>query len=175
MRGLLPALWSFLHHPAAVLEGHVSALEERLRGLETRLLGPLQTAADIGVVAAEETVTGAEHRIEEDLKLSIRGRVATIQGRLEALKTRVVEDLKHELRRVALVLALAIGCGALALVAMIFGLMAAWTGLRGFVGAVGASLVLTAVFLLGSLVLFGLLRATLNRSQSPHGAEKTTI
>jgi hypothetical protein len=173
MRGLLSALWSLLQHPAVTFEGHLGALESRLRVLEARLAGDLETAVDTGVVAAEETVAGVEHRLEEDFKRAIRDRVAGIQARLESVKSRVVEDLKHELRRVVLMLALVMGCGVLALVGMIFGLMAAWTDLKGFVGAVGASLVLAIVFLLASLVVFGLLRSVLRRSQSPPSATKT--
>src|ERR1700691_6549372 len=78
MRGLLPALWSFLQHPAAILEDHLTGLEERLRMLEARLVGDLKTAVDTGVVAVEETVTGVEHRVEEDFKRALRGRVAAI-------------------------------------------------------------------------------------------------
>jgi hypothetical protein len=163
MRGLLSALWSFLQHPAATFGDHLTALEERLRALESRLVGDLKTAVDTGVAAVEETVAGAEHRLEEDLRRAIRGRVAGIQARLETVKSRVVEDLKHELRRVVLILVLAMGCAVLALVGMIFGLMAAWTGIKDSVGAVGASLVLATVFLLGSLVVFGLLRSVLHR------------
>jgi hypothetical protein len=166
MRGLLAALWSFLQHPAATFGDHLTALEERLRALESRLVGDLKTAVDTGVTAVEETVAGAEHRLEEDLRRAIRGRVAGIQARLETVKSRVVEDLKHELRRVVLITALVMGCAVLALVGMIFGLMAAWTGLKGFVGAVGASLALAIVFLLGSLVVFGLLRSALRRHVS---------
>lgn len=173
MRGLLSALWSFLQHPAATFEDHLTALEGRLRVLEARLVGNLETEVDTGVVAVEETVAGAEHRLEDDLKRAIRGRVAEVQARLEAVKTRVVEDLKHELRRVALMLALLIGCGVLALVGMIFGLMAAWTDLKGIVGAVGASLMLAIVFLLASLVAFGLFRSVLHRSQAAPSARKT--
>jgi hypothetical protein len=163
MRGLLSALCSFLQHPAATFGDHLTALEERLRALESRLVGDLKTAVDTGVAAVEETVAGAEHRLEEDLRRAIRGRVAGIQARLETVKSRVVEDLKHELRRVVLILVLAMGCAVLALVGMIFGLMAAWTGIKDSVGAVGASLVLATVFLLGSLVVFGLLRSVLHR------------
>jgi hypothetical protein len=163
MRGLLSALWSFLQHPAATFGDHLTALEERVRTVEARLVGDLKAAVDSGVAAVEETVTGTEHRLEEDLKRAIRGRVAEIQARLGTVKARVVEDLKHELRRVVLILALAMGCAVLALVGMIFGLMAAWTGLKDSVGAVGASLVLATVFLLACLVVFGLLRSVLHR------------
>jgi hypothetical protein len=173
MRGLLSALWSFLQHPAATFEDHFTALEERLRVLEARLVGDLETAVDTGVVGVEDTVTGAEHRLEEDFKRAIRGRVAGIQARLETVRSRVVEDLKHELRRVALMLALVMGCGVLALLGMTFGLMAAWTDLKGLIGAVGASLVLAIVFLLASLVVFGLLRSVLRRSQPLPSARKT--
>jgi hypothetical protein len=165
MRGVLSALWSFLQHPAAIFEEHLAALEERLRGLEARLVGDLKTAADTGVVAVEETVSGVEHRLEEDFKRAIRGRVATVQARLETVRIRVVEDLKHELRRVVLMLALVMGCGVLALVGVTFGLMAAWTDLEGFVGAVGASLALAIVFLLASLVVFGVLRSVVRHYQ----------
>jgi len=163
MKGLLSALWSFLQHPAATFGDHLTALEERLRALESRLVGDLKAAVDTGVAGVEGAVAGAEHRLEEDLKRAIRGRVAGIQARLETVKNRVVEDLKHELRRVVLILALAMGCAVLALVGMIFGLMAAWTGLRDSIGAVGASLVLAVVFLLACLVVFGLLRSVLHR------------
>src|ERR1700678_2216635 len=89
MRGLLSALWSFLQHPAATFEDHLTALEERLRVLEARLVGDLRTAVDTGVVAVEETVSGVENRLEEDFKRAIRGRVAGIQARLETVKSRV--------------------------------------------------------------------------------------
>ena len=141
MRGLLSALWSFLQHPAAAFEGHLIGLEERLKALEA----------------------GAEHRLEEDFRRAISARVAGIEARLEAVKTRVVEELKRELRRVVLILALAMGCAALALLALIFGLMAAWTDLKGLVGAVAASLLLAMVFLLASLVVFAVLRSVLRR------------
>jgi hypothetical protein len=173
MRGLLSALWSFLQHPAATFEDHLTALEERLRGIEARLVGDLKTAVDTGAVAVEETVAGVEHRLEEDLTRAIRGRVAGIRARLETIKSRVVEDLKHELHRVVLILALAMGCAVLALVGMIFGLMAAWTDIKGFVGAVGASLALAIVFLLASLVVFARLRSVLHRSHLPPNAGKT--
>jgi ribose/xylose/arabinose/galactoside ABC-type transport system permease subunit len=140
MRGLLSALWSFLHHPAATFEGQLTALE-------ARLAGDLKTAVDTGV--------------------------AGVQARLETVKRRVVEDLKHELHRVVLILTLAMGCAVLALVGMIFGLMAAWTYLKSFVGTVGASLVLAIVFLLASLVVLGLLRSVLHRSQPPPIARNT--
>jgi hypothetical protein len=165
MRGLLSALWSFLQHPAAAFEDHLSGLEERLRSLEARLVGDLKTAVDTGVVAVEETVTGVEHRIEQDFKRAIRGRVSALQARLETVRNRVVEDLKHELRRVVLMLALAMGCGVLALVGVTFALMAAWTDLTGLVGALGASIALAVAFLLGSLVVFGLLQSVRHRAQ----------
>jgi hypothetical protein len=164
LRGLLSALWSFLHHPAAHLEDHLASLEERLRLLEARLLGDFKAVVDTGVVAVEEKVSGTGHRFEEELERAIGARVAGIQARLEAVKKRVVEDLKQELRRVVLVLALVMGCAVLALVATVFGLMAAWTDLEGRIGPVGASIVLAIVFLLGSLVVLGLLRSVLHRS-----------
>jgi hypothetical protein len=43
MRALLSAPWSFLHHPAGTFEDHLTALEERLRVLEARLVGDLET------------------------------------------------------------------------------------------------------------------------------------
>jgi hypothetical protein len=175
MRALLSALWSFLQHPAATFEDHLTALEDRLRALEARLEGDLKTAVDTGIATVEDTVAGAEHRLEEDFKRAIRGRVAGIQARLETVKRRVVEDLKHELQRVVLILALVMGCAMLALVGMIFGLMAAWTVLNGFVGAIGASLVLAMAFLLASLVVFGLLRSVLHRSPPPPNVANTAI
>jgi hypothetical protein len=125
-----------------------------MRGLLSALWSFLQHPA----VAVEDTLADAEHRLEDDLKRAIGGRLAVIQARLETVKSHVVEDLKRELHRVVLILALVMGCGVLALVGTIFGLMAAWTALQGFVGPVGASLVLAIVFLLASLVVFGLLR-----------------
>ena len=85
-----------------------------------------------------------------------------VEARLESVKSRVVEDLKRELHRVVLILALAMGCAVLTLVGTIFGLMAAWTALKGFLGTLGASLVLALVFLLAGLVVFGLLRSVLH-------------
>jgi hypothetical protein len=164
MKGLLSALWSFLQHPATIFDDHLSALEERLRTLEARVIGDLKTAVDTGVVAVEDTVAGVEHRLEEDFRRAIRSRVAGIQERLETVKTHVVEELKHELHRVVLMLGLAMVCAALALAGTIFGLMAAWTVLNGFVGSVGASLALAMVFLLASLVVLGVLRSVLHRS-----------
>lgn len=134
-RGLLSALWAFLQHPAVHLEEHLTAIEE--------------------------TIAGVEHRLEQDIERTVRGRIAGIQARLETVKKRVVEDLKRELHRVVLMLALALGCGVLALTGLIFGLMAAWTDLKGFIGPVGASLLLASVFLLASLVVLGLLRSVL--------------
>jgi hypothetical protein len=51
--------------------------------------------------------------------------------------------------------------------------MAAWTALKSFIGTLGASLVLAIVFLLAVLVVFGLLRSVLHRSQHPPWAGKT--
>jgi hypothetical protein len=141
----------------------------------TGLLSALWSFLQHPVVAVEESVAGVEHRLEEDSKRAILDRVAGIQARLETVKSRVVNDLKYELRRVVLILGLVVGCGVLALVGMIFGLMAAWTDLKGFVGAVAASLVLAIAFLLASLVVFGLLRSVLHHSQRPPNTGKTAI
>jgi hypothetical protein len=173
MKGLLSALWSFLQHPATNFEDHLTAVEERIRLLEARLVGDLKTAVDTGVGAVEDTVASVVHRIEEDFERVVRGRIAGIHARLEAVKIRVVEDLKHELHRVVLMLALMLGCAVLALVGLVFGLMAAWTGLRGFIGPVGASVVLAMVFLFASLTVLGLLRSVLHRSQAPSSLGKT--
>jgi len=170
MRGLLSALWSFLQHPATAFEDHLTALEERLSTLEGRLVGDLQAAVDKGVVAVEDSVASVEHRFENDFKRAIQSRIAAIQARLETVRNRVVEDLKRELRRVVLVLALVMGCGLLALLGLTFGLMAAWTSLKGLVGAIGASLVLAALFLLSSIVVFRLLHSVLHHSQAPPSA-----
>jgi hypothetical protein len=137
MRGLLPALWSFLQHPAVHVEEHLSAVEE--------------------------TLAGVEHRLEQDFERNVRGRIAAIQARLETVKKRVVEDLKRELHRMVLMLALGMGCAVLALTGMVFGLMAAWTDLKGLIGPVDASLALAVAFVLASLVLLGLLRTVLHR------------
>jgi hypothetical protein len=68
---------------------------------------------------------------------------------------------------------LVVGCAVLALVGFTFGLMAAWTDLEGFIGSVGASVVLAIVFLLASLVVFGMLRSVLHRPQLPSSARMT--
>jgi hypothetical protein len=139
------------------------------------LLSALWSFLQHPVVAVEETVAGVEHRLEEDSKRAILERVAGIQTRLETVKSRVVDDLKYELRRAVLIVALGMGCGVLTLVGLTFGLMAAWTDLKGFVGAVGASLVLAIGFLLASLVVFGLLRSVLHHSQRPPSTRKTAL
>jgi hypothetical protein len=164
LRGLLSALWAFLQHPAVHLEDHLTSLEERLKRAEAQLVGDLKTAVDTGVVAVEETIAGVEHRLEQDFDRTIRARVAGLQERLEAVKKRVVDDLKRELRRVVLILVLAMGCAVLALIALVFGLMAAWMGLERYMGEFGASLALAMVFLVGGLVVMGLLRSVLHRS-----------
>jgi hypothetical protein len=164
LRGLLPALWSFLQHPAVHLEEHLAAVEERLKSLEARLVGDLQTAVDTGVVAVEESVAKVEHRLEQDFERVIRGRIAGIHARLEAVKQRVVEDLKRELHHVLLVVALLTVCAGSALIAGVFGLMAAWTGLQGLMGSLGASLVLAIAFVVVSLVVLGILRSVLHRT-----------
>jgi hypothetical protein len=138
MKRLLAALWSFLQHPAV-------HLEERL-------------------AAVEESIAVVEHRLEQDVERTVRSRIVGIQARLETVKQRVVEDLKRELHRVVLMLALAIGCGMLALTGVIFGLMAAWMDLKGFIGPVGASLALAIAFLLASLAVLGLLRSVLHKA-----------
>jgi prephenate dehydratase len=152
LRGLLSALWSFLQHPAVHLEEHLATVEERLKSVEARLVGDLQTAVDTGVVAVEE---------------SIHSRVAGIQARLEAVRKRVVEDLKRELHHVLLVVALLTVCAGSALIAVVFGLMAAWAGLRDFIGSVGASLVLAIAFVGASLVVLAILRSVLHRTRGP--------
>jgi hypothetical protein len=141
IRGVLSALWSFLHHPAAALEERLSALED--------------------------TASGLEHRLEEDFKRAVRGRVAGIQARLETVKERVIEDLKRELRRVILLMSLVVGCAGLALVGAIFGLTAAWMGLTRFLGSLDASLVLAIAFLVASLMVFAVFRSVLHRSVHP--------
>jgi hypothetical protein len=140
VRGLLAAIWSFLQRPAGAVETRVAA--------------------------AEETVERLERHLEDDFKRAIRARAARIEAELESVKTRVVEDLKHELRRVVFILAIAAACGSLAVIAAVFGLMALWAALRNSIGSVEASLVLTIAFLLASLLAFGLLRAFLGRSHT---------
>jgi VIT1/CCC1 family predicted Fe2+/Mn2+ transporter len=167
LRGLLSALWAFLQHPAVHLQDHLTSVEERVKALEAQLVGDLKSAVDTGVVAVEETIAGVEQRLEQDFDRTIRARILGIQARLESVKKRVVEDLKRELRRVALMAALVMVAAVLGLIALVFGLMAAWTGLQGFVGDLGASLVLAVIFLLVSLVVLGALRSVLHRSKIP--------
>jgi hypothetical protein len=170
LRGLLAALWSFLQHPAVNLEDHLAAVEERLKSLEARLVGDLQTAVDTGVVAVEGSVAKAERRLEQDFERVIHSRIAGIHARLEAVKKRVVEDLKRELHHLLLVVALLTVGAVSALIGVVFGLMAAWTELRGFIGSVGASLVLAVVCMVASVVALGILRSVLHRSRTPTSA-----
>jgi hypothetical protein len=165
LKGLLSALWSFLQHSPANIDMHLTALEERIRGPEARLVGDFKSAVDTGVIAVEDTIAGVEHRLESEFERGVHGRVAAIQVRIEAVRKRVVEDLKYELRRVVLMATLVMGCAVLGLIGLIFGLMAAWTELKGFIGSVGASLVLAMGFVVASLVLLGLLRSFLHRTQ----------
>lgn len=139
LQRLLSALWSFLQHSPALIEGHLSALEERLTGLE------------------------------QDLERALNGRMSIIQARLETVKTRVVADLKRELRRLIVSMALAAGSAVMMLVGAVFGLIAVWTKLRGLIGSVGASVALAAVFFVAAAVALGLLRSFLHRSQSQDG------
>jgi hypothetical protein len=137
LRGLLSAVWSFLQHPAVHLEDHLAAVEERLKSLEARLVGDLHTAVDT--------------------------RVAGIHARLEAVKQRVVEDLKRELHHLLLVVALVAAGAVSALIAVVFGLMAAWSDLKDLIGSVDASLVLAVASVAASLVVLGMLRSVLHR------------
>jgi hypothetical protein len=173
IKGLLSALWSFLQHPATAFDDHLTALEERLSGLESRLVGDFQAGVERGIVAVEESVASVERRLNDDFRLAIRGRISAIQARLDAIRSRVVENLKHEVHRILLMLALAAGCGLLGLVGMIFALMAAWMILRGYVGATGASVILAALFLIASLIVFRVLHSMLHRSQPPPSAKNT--
>jgi Na+/H+-dicarboxylate symporter len=56
-------------------------------------------------------------------------------------------------------------CAGSVLIAGVFGLMAAWTGLQGFIGSLGASLVLAIAFVVASLVVLGILRSVLHRTR----------
>jgi uncharacterized membrane protein YqjE len=143
------------------------ALADQLRQAKT---------AGRGNIVGRGSVAGVEHRIEDDLKRAIRTRMAAIHTRLEAVRNRVVEDLKRELRRVMLMLALAVGCGVLALVGATFAVMAAWTDLQRLLGALSASLILAAIFLLASMVLFALLQSVRHRAlpaPPPNGGSAT--
>jgi hypothetical protein len=173
MSGVLPALWSFLRHPVTTFEGHLAGLEERLQTLETRVADDLRTSVSIGVDDVEDSVAGAEHRLEEDLRRAIHGRVAGLQARLEVVKAHAVENLKLELRRMALLLALATGAGVLALLAAVFGLMATWTYLKASIGDARASLVLAGIFLLASIGVFVVLRSASRRTSAPPNARAT--
>ena len=167
VKGLLSALWSFLQHPGVHLEEHLSAVEERLQLIEHRVAGDLKSAAETRIAAAEEAIASVEHRLENDIQHAIRGRLAGIQARLEPVKARVIEDLKRELRRVVSILAIAVACASLALLGLIFALVALWTGLRNSIGAVEASVALATAFLLASAGAFGLLRSVLHRPHTP--------
>jgi hypothetical protein len=164
MSGVLPALWSFLRHPVMMLEGHLAGLEERLQTLETRVADDLKRSVASGVDAVEDSVATAEQRLEADLRRTIHGRVAGLQARLEVIKAHAVENLKLELRRMALLLALATGAAVLALLAAIFGLMASWTFLKDSIGDIRASLALAGIFLLASIGAFLVMRSAIRRS-----------
>jgi hypothetical protein len=148
-----------------VLEDRVVEVEERLSAVEKRIVGDLKAAIENRVVAAEEGIASVENRLENDLKKAVKGRVTAVEGRLDALRKHAVEELKRELHKALLVLALGTTVGLLALVAMIYGLMGAWLSLKGVLGAVTASFVLAAVFVLFSLVALGLLSSILNRAR----------
>jgi hypothetical protein len=130
-----------------------------MRGLLSALWSFLQHPVSV----VGDQLTSFEERLS-----ALEGRlVGDLQARLETVRNRVVEDLKHELRRVVLVLALVMACGLLALLAMTFGLMAAWMSLTGLIGAIGASLVLAASFLLSGLIVFWLLHSMIHHPEPP--------
>jgi hypothetical protein len=108
-RGLLSAVWSFPRNPT-VLEDRVVDVQERLAAVERRIVGDLKAAIENRIDAAE----GASPRLSIASRRTSSGpsgapRVAGLDARLQALRTRVVEDLKTELRKVILLLALGTG------------------------------------------------------------------
>lgn len=155
-RDLLSAVWSFLQHPT-VLHDRVVEVEERLASVERRIVGDLKAAIEKRIVAVEEGAAAVEHRLEKDLKGAVRGRVAALEGRLSDLKARVVENLKTQLHRALLVLALGAAAGVLALVGAIYALMGAWLSLRSVLSPVSASFVLAAAFFIFSFLALAIL------------------
>jgi len=81
-----------------------------------------------------------------------RSRLAA-EGRLQAWRTRVIGELKAELRGAIRILILGAGAGLLALVGAIYILMGTWLTLRGLVGAVAASFTIGVAFMVLSLVI----------------------
>jgi hypothetical protein len=92
--------------------------------------------------------------------------VLAIEGQLEAVRARVVGQLRRELRRAARLLLLGASAALLALVGGFFALLGTWLGLRVVLGAVGASFLMAAVLALSSLAVFRALRFIAHRGLS---------
>ena len=128
----------------------------------------LNRLRDLRAEAAEETSTGLlaavwsflrHPTVPKDRVTDVeetqagRSRLVAAEGRLQAVRTRVIGELKAELRGAIRILILGAGAGLLALVGAIYILMGTWLTLRGLVGAVAASFTMGVGFIVLSLVI----------------------
>ena len=133
-----------------------------------RLPEILNRLRDLRAEAAEETSTGLlaavwsflrQPTVPKDRVTDVeetqagRSRLVAAEGRLQAVRTRVIGELKAELRGAIRILILGAGAGLLALVGAIYILMGTWLTLRGLVGAVAASFTMGVAFMVLSLVI----------------------
>jgi len=133
-----------------------------------RLPEILNRLRDLRAEAAEETSTGLlaavwsflrQPTVPKDRVTDVeetqagRSRLVAAEGRLQAVRTRVIGELKAELRGAIRILILGAGAGLLALLGAIYILMGTWLTLRGLVGAVAASFTMGVAFTVLSLVI----------------------
>jgi len=133
-----------------------------------RLPEILNRLRDLRAEAAEETSTGLLAAVWSFLRHPTvpkgrvtdveetqagRSRLLAAESRLQAWRTRVIGELKAELRGAIRILILGAGAGLLALVGAIYILMGTWLTLGGLVGAVAASFTMGVAFMVLSLVI----------------------
>jgi hypothetical protein len=110
-----------------------------------------------------------------ELRAAIKRQLAAVEWHLDNLRTRVVEELRKELRRAILILSLSAAAALLGFVGGLFALLGTWLSLSRALGAAGASFMLAALFLFLSLGAVRALHSVTTRgvSQPPPSARNT--
>ena len=110
-----------------------------------------------------------------ELRAAIKRQLAAVEWHLDSLRTRIVEELRKEVRRAILILSLSAAAALLGLLGGLFALLGTWLSLTRALGAVGASFVLAGLFLLLSLWVVRALHSVTTRgvSQPPPSARNT--
>ena len=110
-----------------------------------------------------------------ELRAATERRLVEIARHLDSIRTRVVEELRKELRRAIVILSLTAATALLGLVGGLFALLGIWLSLSRTFGIVGASFVLAGLFLFLGLGALRALHSVTARavSQPPPSARNT--